>query len=91
MQQKPACLIGRPGGVEAGRYGGAVAQGRVHDRDRRDADAFHKVMDGFEMPKATDEQEAARMQVIQEGMKQATLVPFRCSRGCLARSRLRSS
>ncbi len=31
------------------------------------------------------------MQVIQEGMKQATLVPFRCSRGCLARSRLRSS
>lgn len=42
----------------------------------RDTDAFNKVMDAFKMPKATDEQKIARTQAIQDGTKQATLVPL---------------
>ena len=42
----------------------------------RDTDAFNKVMDAFKMPKSTPEQKEARLSAIQEGTKQATLVPL---------------
>jgi glutamate formiminotransferase/formiminotetrahydrofolate cyclodeaminase len=42
----------------------------------RDTDAFNKVMDGFKLPKSTPEQKEARTAAIQEGTKQATLVPL---------------
>ena len=42
----------------------------------RDTDAFNKVMEAFKMPKATDEQKATRTAAIQDGTKQATLVPL---------------
>jgi glutamate formiminotransferase / formiminotetrahydrofolate cyclodeaminase len=42
----------------------------------RDTDAFNKVMDAFKMPKSTPEQKDARTAAIQEGTKQATLVPL---------------
>ncbi|MBI5534235.1 MAG: glutamate formimidoyltransferase [Deltaproteobacteria bacterium] len=42
----------------------------------RDTDAFNKVMDAFKLPKSTPEQKDARNAAIQEGTKQATLVPL---------------
>jgi glutamate formiminotransferase/formiminotetrahydrofolate cyclodeaminase len=42
----------------------------------RDTEAFNAVMDGFRMPKSTEEQKAARDKAIMEATKQATLVPF---------------
>jgi glutamate formiminotransferase/formiminotetrahydrofolate cyclodeaminase len=42
----------------------------------RDTDAFNKVMDAFKLPKSTPEQKEARLAAIQEGTRQATLVPL---------------
>jgi glutamate formiminotransferase / formiminotetrahydrofolate cyclodeaminase len=42
----------------------------------RDTDAFAGYMDAMAMPKATDEEKAARRRAMQDGLKQATLVPF---------------
>ena len=42
-----------------------------------DTNAFNKIMDCFSMPKATDEQKAARSAALQEATIYATQVPFR--------------
>jgi glutamate formiminotransferase/formiminotetrahydrofolate cyclodeaminase len=42
-----------------------------------DTNAFNKVMDAFALPKATDEERAARSAAIQNATKYATEVPFR--------------
>ncbi len=42
----------------------------------KDTDAFNKIMDGFAMPKNTDEEKAARDAAILEATKEATLIPF---------------
>ncbi len=42
-----------------------------------DTNSFNKVMDAFGMPKATDEEKAARTAAIQEATKYATEIPFR--------------
>ena len=42
-----------------------------------DTIAFNKIMDGFSMPKNTDEEKAARTKAIQDATKYATEVPFK--------------
>jgi len=42
----------------------------------KDTEAFNKIMDGFSMPKSTDEEKALRNQAIQDATKEATLIPF---------------
>tara|TARA_R110002073_G_scaffold4213_1_gene27911 strand:- start:49136 stop:50827 length:1692 start_codon:yes stop_codon:yes gene_type:complete len=41
-----------------------------------DTNAFNKIIDGFRMPKATDEEIKARKQAIEEATKYATEIPF---------------
>lgn len=48
-----------------------------------DTKAFDKVMIAFKLPKATDEEKAARSQAIQDGYKVAIDVPLRCAEECL--------
>lgn len=47
----------------------------VEDIDR-DSDAFNKVMKAFKLPKETEEEKAARREAIQEGTKEAAIVPL---------------
>ena len=42
-----------------------------------DTNAFNKIMDGFGMPKKTNEEKAARKQAIQEASKYAMEIPFK--------------
>jgi len=42
----------------------------------KDTDAFNKIMDGFALPKKTDEEKKRRDEAILEATKEATLVPF---------------
>ncbi|MGB0882244.1 MAG: glutamate formimidoyltransferase [Vicingaceae bacterium] len=42
-----------------------------------DTNAFNRIIDGFRMPKSTDEEKAARLEAIEEATKYATEVPFR--------------
>ncbi|MFZ5966976.1 MAG: cyclodeaminase/cyclohydrolase family protein [Bacillota bacterium] len=42
----------------------------------RDSDAFNEVMAAFKLPKATDEEMAARKEAIQEATKKAAIVPL---------------
>ena len=42
----------------------------------KDTEAFNKIMDGFSMPKGTDEEKERRNQAIQDATKEATLIPF---------------
>lgn len=51
----------------------------VEDIDR-DSDAYDKVFACFKMPKATDEEKAARSAAIQEATKHAALVPMQVAR-----------
>lgn len=51
----------------------------VDDIDR-DSDAYDKVFACFKMPKATDEEKAARSAAIQEATKHAALVPMQVAR-----------
>ncbi|HRP61149.1 MAG TPA: cyclodeaminase/cyclohydrolase family protein, partial [Vicingus sp.] len=41
-----------------------------------DTNAFNKIIDGFRMPKDTDEQKKLRAEAIEEATKYATQVPF---------------
>ncbi|OQY47768.1 MAG: methenyltetrahydrofolate cyclohydrolase, partial [Anaerolineaceae bacterium 4572_78] len=47
-----------------------------------DAKAFDLVMDAFKMPKKTAEEKSARRTAIQEGSKQATIVPMKVVLAC---------
>jgi len=42
----------------------------------KDTDAFNKIMDGFALPKKSDEEKIIRDKAILEATKEATLVPF---------------
>ncbi len=50
----------------------------------QDAEAYTEVMAAYKLPKATDEETAARKQKIQEAIKQAALVPLEVARDALA-------
>ncbi len=50
----------------------------------RDVEAFTAVTVGYDMPKSTDEEKAARTAALQEAMKAAALVPFVTAEKCLA-------
>jgi formiminotetrahydrofolate cyclodeaminase len=47
-----------------------------------DAKAFDRVMDAYRLPKATDEEKAARTKVIQSALQGATTVPLHTLRAC---------
>jgi formiminotetrahydrofolate cyclodeaminase len=47
-----------------------------------DVAAFNTVMAAYRLPKATDEEKAARTAAIQEASKKATLVPLAAARAC---------
>ncbi|MCT4614680.1 MAG: glutamate formimidoyltransferase [Marinifilaceae bacterium] len=49
-----------------------------------DTNAFNKIMDAVRMPKATDEEKAARKQAMEDATKFATMVPFQTMEICLA-------
>ncbi|MCT4564221.1 MAG: cyclodeaminase/cyclohydrolase family protein [Maledivibacter sp.] len=53
----------------------SIRTGFIEDIDK-DAEAFNGVMDAFKMPKDTDEEKAERKSTIQEGMKNAALIPL---------------
>lgn len=42
-----------------------------------DTNAFNKIIDGFRMPKSTDEEKAVRKQAIEDATKYATEIPFK--------------
>ncbi len=42
----------------------------------KDTNAFNKIIDGFRMPKDSDEEKEARLQAIEEATKYATEIPF---------------
>jgi len=43
----------------------------------KDSDAYQRVMQAFKLPKNTEEEKNIRAQAVQEGLKQATLIPLR--------------
>ena len=53
-----------------------------------DAVAFDGLMATYKLPKATDEEKAARSEAIQQGLKGATLAPLACARACAEAVRL---
>ncbi|MGH4121303.1 cyclodeaminase/cyclohydrolase family protein [Clostridium sp.] len=42
-----------------------------------DSKAFHKVMDGFKLPKSNDEEKVARKETIQNALKHAAEIPYK--------------
>ena len=50
----------------------------------RDADAYQQVFSAFKLPKATDEEKAARTQAIQYALKSAALIPLEAARDSLS-------
>lgn len=48
-----------------------------------DTNAFNKIMDAVRMPKATEEEKAARAQAMEDATKFATMVPFQTMELCL--------
>jgi formiminotetrahydrofolate cyclodeaminase len=54
----------------------------------RDVEAFTAVAAGYALPRATDEEKAARTVAIQSALKGATLVPFATAEQCLEVLRL---
>ena len=59
-----------------------VLQAKLIDVMDRDTDAFNVVSDAFGMPKATDEEKAARSAAIQEGLKGCTKTPMEMMELC---------
>lgn len=59
-----------------------VARGQLTDAIAADVAVFDKVMGAYGMPKATDEEKAARTAAIQVALKDATDVPLACARAC---------
>lgn len=49
-----------------------------------DIAAFDSILAGYKMPKATDDEKAARAAAIQAGLRRATEVPLDCARACAA-------
>ena len=61
----------------------AAREGFTADIDR-DSEAYDRVFACFKMPKATDEEKAARSAAIQEATRQAALVPMEVARKAFA-------
>lgn len=53
-----------------------------------DIAAFDSLMAGYKLPKATDDEKAARSAAIQHGLKAATEAPLACARACAEGVRL---
>ena len=49
---------------------------------KADVDVFNRLMTAYGLPKETDEEKAARTEVIQAVLKAATQVPLDCARAC---------
>lgn len=49
---------------------------------KADVDVFNRLMATYSLPKATDEEKAARSEAIQSVLKEATEVPLDCARAC---------
>jgi formiminotetrahydrofolate cyclodeaminase len=49
---------------------------------KADVDVFNRLMAAYGLPKETDEEKAARTEVIQTVLKAATEVPLECARAC---------
>ena len=54
----------------------------IHDI-QRDSDAYNQVMAAYKLPKTTEEEKAQRSRSIQEGLKQAALVPLEVAQNAL--------
>ena len=54
----------------------------------RDTEAYNRVVAAFRMPKKTDEQRGARSRAIQEGLQEATRLPFQVAQRSLEVLRL---
>ena len=67
--------------------GHAIAQ-TLSEAVDRDSQAFDAVMGAFKLPKATDEEKAARSLAIQEATKGAAEVPLEVAHECLAAAEL---
>lgn len=48
----------------------------------RDAESYQEVLAAFRLPKATEDEKAARSRAVQEGLQHATLVPLENARLC---------
>ena len=55
---------------------------RLMDLADADTEAFNVVMSAYRLPKATDEEKTARSAAIQEGLRQASVVPLDTLRVC---------
>jgi len=55
---------------------------RLTDMIRADVEVFDRLMASYRLPKETDEEKAARSEVIQASLKEATDVPLNCARAC---------
>ena len=71
-----AALTAMVGGLTQGRKKGNELKTRLLDVMDRDTEAFNVVSAAFGMPKATDEEKAARSAAIQEGLKGCTKTPM---------------
>ncbi len=61
---------------------------RLTELVEEDVAAFNAVMNAFKLPKQTEEEKEARRAAIQEGYKQATIVPLETARACAELIRL---
>lgn len=97
-----AALVGMVGALTEGRKGyesvAVTAENLREQGDElmqgllravaEDAGAFERVMEGFRMPKDTDEERAARTAAIEEANRGATEVPLQAAREALAAAEL---
>lgn len=91
-----AALVSMVCNVTIGKkgYEGVEAEMRaiLHDSEKvrrrltamvaEDIAAFDSILAGYKMPKATDDEKAARAVAIQTGLRRATEVPLNCARLC---------
>ncbi len=76
-----------PFAAEVEKQGNAL-KAQLLDVMDRDTDAFMLVSNAFAMPKATDEEKAARSAAIQEGLKACTKTPMEMMELCAKAARL---
>ena len=55
---------------------------KLTDLIKADVEVFNRLMTAYGLPKETDEEKAARTEVIQAVLKAATQVPLDCARAC---------
>ena len=67
---------------------GTALQNRFLDLMEKDTEAFNCFMAAMKLPKATDEEKAARSKAMQEATKKAIEVPFETMKECAAMVKL---